>query len=278
MRTYARSLELTLAVALGHITQRCCDGSFSFARAALVALVMVYGLVACDPRPPAKQSEERNSGLPPPTRVWNAEDYRQAAALIQDGRVPLPSTNDPAGNAILARITNAENLAFLKNERTGLNVRFKDWLSISESTKAILRAYFAEVRSNEKYSSELLRLISFQLQVSAQGLPLVDRASGIASVAAKNPTKVVEEAATLRKHFRDGAFVAMASLEETELFSQSDRSRLLGVMAEAVPQLLPVLSKEDRDELAARLQARKDPKGLLVDYRNIDSILRALGQ
>ena len=146
---------------------------------------------------------------------------------------------DATGNAAFDRLTNLENLAFLRDEAIGVNVRFKDWYSISDSTKAISRRYFAQLKAERKYAAELLSLIGFQLQILAQGQPILNRTYELVVKASKNTPKIEEEVETLRKFARDATFVAVGALEQAELYDAKSRARMLATLVETAPRLFP---------------------------------------
>lgn len=239
-------------------------------------LIVLCGLVGCRERPSAPDRSESDPGLPPINRVWGAADYRKVATLIDERAIPLPGMGDATGSAAFDRLTNVENLAFLRDETIGVNVRFKDWHSISDSTKAIARRYFAQLKAEGKYAAELLSLIGFQLQIIAQGQPILNRAHELIKKASKNSPRVEEEVEAMRQFARDGLFVAVGSLEETELYDAKSRARMLATLVETAPRLFPLLSREERQELATRLQAMKTPDALLVVHKNVDALLRSL--
>lgn len=240
--------------------------------------VLVLGAlcsVGCDrsPPPPAKVESDL---APRVDSAWSAEDYRRFVTMVEVGRIPLPVLGDSAGRTLLDRFTSPENLAFLEDPRVGLNVRFKDWFSISESNKAFARLYFAQLKSGRQYDSEFLQLLGFQLQICARGQATLDRAYALASKVSKDIPKLDAEVAALRKHSRDAVFVAVGTLERTEYYNAQARARLLAVLVETAPQLVPLLSKEDRVEIAKELEARKTPDALLSVHKNVDILLAAL--
>ncbi len=218
-----------------------------------------------------------DAGVPAVTRRWNGQDYIQAAKVFASGKAGLPRASDADGEAVLARMTSADNFAYDRDETLPLRLRMPDFMDLSQGSNDIFKQYLraAAAAHPEDWAPELSRMMVFALREGAQLVELVDEFLPQMPHDSTYATRLQG-----LQHVRQGATSifngAEITLTEPNGFTHAQRLAVLSAMAETLPRIKEALPAEYRVELRRRLDADRasfpEPAGRAL----IDDLQREL--
>lgn len=245
-----------------------------FTRAAAY-LLLVFSLAPALAAQNAAPNPYLEAGIPASDRVWQGADYARTSEVLEAGKVALPRISDPVGAALLNRFTSTDNFALHRNRSLPIEARLSDYLGVQQGTSSVLNLYLGAMVRKEKVTPEMVRLVAFALQLSALGIDLVEEFL---------PKIPKDESYETRmnglKQMYSGISTqfqgAEAMLNESNIYSESERALVLEAMASTLPVVKKAFSQDYQVELRKKLENdRKLFQG--QDLERLQAMIRELG-
>jgi hypothetical protein len=215
------------------------------------------------------------AGIPAPSRSWSGPDYARTNEVLAGGKVALPRYSDPAGAAVLRRLTSTDNFSLHYDKTIALPTRMEDFLELQKGASSLLKLYLDALVKGGDYKTEIAHLSAFVLHSSALGVDLVDEMLPTIPRDDKYETRMAG-----LKQMNSGLTTVFVGAEQMLTprngFSPEDLSVLLEAMTRTLPRLKKAFPPDYRIELRKKLEADKVRfKG--EDARRIDEMIRELG-
>jgi hypothetical protein len=210
-------------------------------------------------------------GLPANDRNWDAQDYLQAAKVLQSlagaDTTQLPRYGSLMSGAVFARIVSHDNFMLFENAVLNKQQRFKAATAIMEGLGQITVVYASATTQERIFDSELIELMRYLLELSAKVTQLAD--AFIASLPANDP----DHDARVRGHEQMQQGMArvvigcLDSLAERASYQSSDLLRLSETLDSTVQVIFPFLLPGSQQELSLRIQQmiEKEPNSSIKE-------------
>ena len=261
----------------------------SRARVALRPLLAICVFAACSTpaAPPVHWPDDDRSfsseqlvrlGFPPTEHDWGVAEYQRAAAVLQDVAAVdprgLPRHGSARSGDVFARIVSTENLAVLRDPDVAHSTRVEIGGAQHDAIQRILLTYLEPAERHVIFDEELARMIGLYLQSSLLLWPLFE---GVLELPASPEDTARRRRALddIRESFGQIVVGACVALRDFA-FRPSARRTLAGHLAVTLPELVPAMSPEARQEagevLRGLVQVEQDP-GVRAD---LDATVRQL--
>jgi hypothetical protein len=197
-------------------------------------------------------------GMPAPDRVWTVEDMIKVADVLTTlaAKDPgqLPRFKSPRSGQYFARITSPEDLAQFRDPALSIKVRLPRAVEYSHATNRLLKLYLSHFSKHEVgdedmvgISTKLLRVTAVMSTLGGEFLPTLDK--GDPSYAVR-----MQGLETVKRGFGGIVIGSLMTLTETDAYRAEARARLLDVMIETFPTIVPWLLPGSRTEMLIRLE------------------------
>lgn len=215
------------------------------------ALAIAISLIFVNSTASGSTDPYSRAGFPSHDQTWNGADYATAFKMIKSGEVPLPRLDEMSGERVLERMTNVGNLISIKNPDHTFDERMMSLLQFRLTTNLILTMYAAEAKQGSDVASEIAMLIAFSLRVSAASSDFLEEQIRLAP---QNKTREIRgNAARLTNSYFTTFSGVVASLGETDFYSESDLTVLLTAAEETLPALSIWFEEEQKKILLSKL-------------------------
>lgn len=196
-------------------------------------------------------------GLPASDRYWDAQDYLQAAKVLQAlagiDTTQLPRHGSLISGAVFARIVSHDNFKLFENPVLNLQQRFKAATAILEGLGQITIVYASATTQERIFDSEMIELMRYVLDISAKVTQLAD--AFIASLPSNDPDHEVRLKG--REQMQQGmarvVIGCLDSLAERATYQSPDLLRLAKTLDTTVPVIFPFLLPGSQQELSLRI-------------------------
>ncbi len=174
------------------------------------------------------------SSYPSPASPWDGAAYVDFYFAHSNGHQALPHLRSPEGQALLARLTDHGNIERILASSAPVGEKRRQLGLIVMSIGAARGAYGMSLAVGEPLAEELARVQAF-------GLYAIARAAALGS----SSPPVSMWTTSLR--------TAVESVGEDAAFSPEQRAFLVDAIAAELPTLGPLLSRREREQMAAFL-------------------------
>lgn len=197
--------------------------------------------------------------MPDHDRVWSEVDMAQAARVLHElaKKNPqlLPRYRSDRSGEVFARIVSAENLRAFDERTTSPGERYARCITYIPSLMSIFKCYAAERSHGGMHDSEMIEFYGALLRGAASILAIADELEP--TLDESDPDHDAARAGF--DQMKQGAAVmvtaAITALTENDVYTTSERIRLIGHLRRALPPLLPHLPDESRLKSIAHLRA-----------------------
>jgi hypothetical protein len=201
-----------------------------------------------------QSANAQSDRYPPVDEAWDGTSYRAVAQRVETEGLPLPTLSNAATKPIFERMVNVDNIPL----RVGLNrslsvtIRFQRLDSALQPIHKLVVLYSNETQKGKPYATELAKMMVYEAKVAAA---LLDLSEPYLSTLTKDKRYQVHVA--YLDQVKSGARQLYSGLvqgmTETRLYSKADVLEMIGVAVDGLPSYLPILTPQDRRDLAQRL-------------------------
>ncbi|MGM3274754.1 hypothetical protein [Ralstonia sp. 24A2] len=239
---------------------------------------LVAALVFCVAQPAMAQADQPSAyvkaGIPSPSRTWMGDDYAQAVSVLKAHAVPLPRFSDPAGAALLNRMTATEHLDRCRDQDSSADARYGTCFVILANVADLVDLYGAAPEARDaKSAPELIALAGYILRI---GGVLATLQKDVLLTHQNDGNLTKQQAAGDTKTLR--AFFDYAQmLDMKDGLSTADRSVLLRAMSDTLSAYKRLFSANDKQELVHKFATARARFDSAEDLARIDAMILELG-
>jgi hypothetical protein len=182
----------------------------------------------------ASGAAQGEANYPPTEHLWSAAQYVDFYFAHSNGNQALPHLRSAEGRALLARLTDRQNVERILSSEVAPAEKRRQIGLIVMATGAARGAYSLSLAVGEPLVEELTKVQAFNLYAIAQ-------AARLAPAGASAPA------------WKTSLCDAADALSDAHLYPAAQRAALAEAIAAAWPSLGSLLTAAERDELVARL-------------------------
>jgi hypothetical protein len=196
--------------------------------------------------------------MPSPDRAWSGVDLIDAAKclgnLTANGYERIPRYDSVQSGVIFARIASAENLSFFNGKSMPVEVRMPLCNAYIQGLNEVSKIYGVAFMKYGNLSNEMMALVGASLRMAVLMSEVTDEF--VAKLDKNDPTYSTRMAG--RDRMKNGmanmVFGAIQSITELPADALGARDRLVGVMIETFPALVPRLPEGSRRDAVRKLE------------------------
>lgn len=200
-------------------------------------------------------------GLPAFDREWSSDDYSQAVIVLkriaEKDSTSLPRRGSNQSGTVFARLVSLDNLQVVQSSPS-LQQRLVLISGLMNNVSQITNVYVSVTSGERSFDAELVDLIGFTLQLSAETLQIAD--AFLASLPPDDPSHEArkEGQQTMRRGMALVVSGALTTITEHQIYRSSELIRLSDTIALILPDLYPYLPEVTQQEIPIRLQRIAD--------------------
>jgi len=197
-----------------------------------------------------------DAGVPAPDRSWGGEDYLAAYQAIATNQLPLPSVADEQGKAVIERISNADNLAFIENDSLPMQARAQSAMQLFGGLNQFMAHYAANLYSGQDLGYETALVMAQVLRGSAEMLLLTNEMLKNLPKDHTYETRM-QGVAQMKDGLMNIVNGTLIVLTEREYFDPEDMSIIIVALQEKLPIFMEHFTPSFQMEILLKLQKLK---------------------
>lgn len=204
-------------------------------------------------------------GMPAHDRSWSGADMVRTASVLntiaQKDAGHLPRYQSPRSGELFKRITSNDNLVLHRNRQLLVEQRLPDAMDYMKSHNQTLKIYLEAFIKHQVADSELVELMSSQLDVAVVMIQLVDEFLPTLDKNDRTYPVRMKGLAQLKHGMAGIVAGTMQTLTESHAYRSAELKRLVNQMRRTFPEILPAIPEGSRSEALVRLRSfLDDPK------------------
>jgi hypothetical protein len=202
----------------------------------------------------AVPSAEAQNRYPSVDDAWDGTDYRAVVQRVKKDGLALPTLSDAATKPVFDRMVNADNIPLRMglNKELPVTIRFQKLDSALDPIHKLVVLYANETQKGKPYATELARLMVYESKVSGAMLNLTEPLLETLEKDARYQARVADldkVKSDARQLYSD----LVQRMAETRLYAKPDLLKIVGGALAELPAYLPILSKQNRQDLTQKL-------------------------
>jgi hypothetical protein len=222
---------------------------------------------APDPPPDGSLAAEEyvKLGVPAFDRPWTGDDFAQAVkaltALAAKDAGQLPRHNSPRSGSVFARLISPDNLAACRDRSQPIKTRMGLANDYFPSFNAMMKLYLAAFVKGKVGDIDMIEVMGTSLRGSALVMELVDEFSLTLDKTDPKYKVRMDGLVLMKSGLATMIGGCLIMLTERDSYRTVSLRRLIELMRELLPAMIPHLTPDARDDVRYRLDALiKDPR------------------
>ena len=198
------------------------------------------------------------AGMPPLDRPWSGKDMTDAVrvcmSIAETSSNRLPRCGSTRSNAVFERMTSVDNLAYFRDQSIPIEKRLGDFLTYMYSSNRITQIYLAAFSKNAIGGTDVVDLYGNLIRSWATIRSILDEI--VPTIDKKDPNYAprIAHLEDIRKELGTVALGSLKMFADNRYLNTAQQKRYIGYLQTSLPEIVPVLLPEKKDEVLAQLK------------------------